>query len=165
VILPLAALSAIALAVTRRWTELWVLVAGMTLVVVLVPQIKDWTDRSRPPGGLVETDGSSFPSAHAAYSTLYVWLAATIAFRIVPGITRRSLVLAAGIVFTATVGLTRPYLRVHWLSDVSGGWALGVSAFAAAAAVALIIVHIRDNLRRDAQPPEHGRRAPAGARH
>jgi membrane protein DedA with SNARE-associated domain/membrane-associated phospholipid phosphatase len=164
VVLPLAALSASALAVTRRWTELWVLIAGMALIVVLVPQIKDWTDRPRPPGGLVETDGSSFPSAHAAYSTLYVWLAATIAFRIVPGITRRSLVLAAGIAFTALVGLTRPYLRVHWLSDVSGGWALGVSAFAAAAAVALIVVHIRNNLR-DARPSEPDRGAPAGARH
>jgi membrane protein DedA with SNARE-associated domain/membrane-associated phospholipid phosphatase len=165
VVFPLAALTALALAVTRRWTELCVLIAGSVLIFVFVEAIKDWTDRPRPPGGLVEADGSSFPSGHAGYATLYTWLAATIALRIVPGITRRSLVIAAGITVTALIGITRAYLRVHWLSDVHAGWALGVSSFAAAAAVALIVVHIRNNLRRDARPSERGRGAPAGARH
>jgi membrane protein DedA with SNARE-associated domain/membrane-associated phospholipid phosphatase len=165
VVFPLAVIAGVALVATRRWTELCVLVAGMALIVVFVHEIKDWTDRPRPAGGLVEVDGSSFPSAHAAYATIYTWLAATIAFRIVPGITRRSLVIAVGIAVTAVVGITRAYLRVHWLSDVLGGWALGVSCFAGAAAVALIFVHIRNNLRRDARPSQRGRGAPAGARH
>jgi len=165
VVFPLTALAAFALAVTRRWSELCVLIAGIVLIFVFVEAIKDWTDRPRPPEGLVETDGPSFPSGHAAYATLYTWLAATVAFRIVPGITRRSLVIAVGIAVTALVGISRAYLRVHWLSDVLAGWALGVSSFAAAAAVALIVVHIRNNLRRDARPSERGRGAPAGARH
>jgi membrane protein DedA with SNARE-associated domain/membrane-associated phospholipid phosphatase len=165
VVFSIAALAGLALAVTRRWTELAVLIAGMALIVVLAHEIKDWTDRPRPADGLVEADDSSFPSGHAAYATLYTWLAATIAFRIVPGITRRSLVIAVGIAVTALVGISRPYLQVHWLSDVFAGWALGVSSFAAAAAVALIIVHIRNNPRRDARPSERSRGAPAGARH
>jgi membrane protein DedA with SNARE-associated domain len=165
VVFPVAALAAAALAVTRRWTELCVLIAGMVLIVVFAHSIKDWTDRPRPADGLVEADSSSFPSGHAAYATLYTWLAVTIAFRIVPGITRRSLVIFAGIAVTALVGVSRSYLQVHWLSDVFAGWALGVSSFAAAAAVALIIVHIRNNLQRDARPSERSRGAPAGARH
>lgn len=165
VVFPLAALSAVALAITRRWIELWVLVAGVVLTVVFAHTIKDWTDRPRPLDGLVEADSSSFPSGHAAYATIYTWLAATIAFRIVPGITRRSLVIVGGIAATALIGISRAYLRVHWLSDVLAGWALGITCFAAAAAVALVIVHIRNNLRRDARPSEHGRGAPAGARH
>jgi membrane protein DedA with SNARE-associated domain len=165
VVFPLAALAALALAVTRRWTELCVLIAGIVLIFVFVEAIKDWTDRPRPPDGLVEGDGSSFPSGHAAYATLYTWIAATVAFRIVPGITRRSLVIAAGIAVTALAGISRAFLRVHWLSDVLAGWALGVSSFAAAAAVALIVVHIRNNLRSDDRPTERGRGAPAGARH
>ncbi len=165
VVYPLAVLAAVALAVSRRWMELCVLIAGMVLIVVLVHGIKDWTDRPRPVGGLVEADGSSFPSAHAAYATIYTWVAVTVAFRIVPGITRRSLVIFTGIAVTALVGTSRAYLRVHWLSDVLGGWALGVSCFAGAAAVALIFVHIRNNLRRDARPSQPGRGAPAGARH
>lgn len=165
VVLPLAALAAAALAATRRWIELCVLIAGMVLIVVFAHAIKDWTDRPRPVGGLVEVDGSSFPSVHAAYATIYTWLAATVAFRIVPGITRRSLVIAVGLAVTALVGISRAYLRVHWLSDVLGGWALGVSCFAASAAVALIFVHIRHNLRRDARASERGRGAPAGVGH
>lgn len=164
VVYPLTVVAAVALAVTRRWTELAVLIAGMLLIVVFVHEIKDWTDRPRPGGGLVEAGGFAFPSAHAAYATLYTWLAITIAFRIVPGITRRSLVIAAGIAVTAVIGVSRTYLQVHWLSDVFAGWALGFSSFAAAAAVALIIVHIRNNLRRNARPSELRPGAPAGAR-
>ena len=37
------------------------------------------------------------------------------------------------------------YLGVHYLSDVSGGWGLGVSAFAGCAAIALVVSHLRQN--------------------
>ena len=160
---PLATLAGIVLAVRGRWMEVWALAAGTILIAVLAPEIKVWTDRPRPADPLVSVDGSSFPSGHAAHATLYTWLAVTFALRVVPGITRRSLVIAAGIVLTAVIGLTRVYLRVHWLSDVSSGWALGVSCYALAAAVVLVIAHIRDNPPRDAAP-EPDRGAGAGAR-
>ena len=69
------------------------------------------------------------------------------AFRVVPDLTRRGLLIGTGIAMTAVIGLSRVYLEVHWLSDVSAGWALGFSCFAAAAVVALISLYIRDNLR------------------
>jgi undecaprenyl-diphosphatase len=145
---PLAAIAAIVLAVRRKWMEFWALAVGMTLTSALVPEIKAWTDRPRPPDPLASVGGSSFPSGHAAQSTLYTWLAITFALRVVPGVTRRSLVIAGGIALTALIGLTRVYLRVHWLSDVSSGWALGVACFSAVAAVVLVVAHIRDNPRR-----------------
>ena len=149
VVFPLAALAAIVLASIRRWTELAVLVAGMAVIAVMPDLIKDWTARPRPPDPLTGASGYAFPSGHAANATFYTWLAATFAIRIDPGITRRSLLIGIGIGITAVIGLTRVYLRVHWLSDVSGGWALGFSAFAGAAAIALIVRHIRDNPARD----------------
>jgi membrane protein DedA with SNARE-associated domain/membrane-associated phospholipid phosphatase len=164
VTIPLAVLAAIALAAWRRWTEFWVLVIGFTLTVTLVPEIKTLTDRPRPAGQLVSVDGSAFPSAHAAHATLYAWLAITAALRLVPGITRRSLLIAAGIALTVLIGLTRVYLRVHWMSDVSAGWALGVSCFSAVAAVVLVVGHIRDNPRRHERAPEPDPGARAGAR-
>jgi membrane protein DedA with SNARE-associated domain/membrane-associated phospholipid phosphatase len=160
---PLATLAAIFLAVRGRWMEFWALAVGTILIAVLAPEIKVWTDRPRPADPLVSVGGSSFPSGHAAQATLYTWLAVTLAMRVVPGITRRSLVIAAGIALTALIGLTRVYLRVHWMSDVSSGWALGASSYALAAAVVLVIAHIRDNPPRDTAP-ELDPGAGAGAR-
>lgn len=145
VVAPLALLAAAFLARRRSWIELGVLAVGIVVTVVLVHEIKDWVDRPRPPDGLTDPRGSSFPSGHAAYATIYTWLATTVALRIEPGITRRGLLIGAGVALTALIGLTRVYLRVHWLSDVTAGWALGLSAFASAAAIALVAVHFRDN--------------------
>ena len=161
---PLATVVAIVLAVRRRWMEFWALVGGTVLIAVLVPEIKTWTDRPRPADPLVSVGSSAFPSGHATQATLYAWLAVTFALRLVPGITRRSLLIAAGIALTVLIGLTRIYLRVHWMSDVSSGWALGVSCYALAAAVVLAVAHIRHNPRRHDRGPQLDPGAGAGAR-
>jgi membrane protein DedA with SNARE-associated domain/membrane-associated phospholipid phosphatase len=136
---PLAALCALALAARRRWAELGVLVAGMLIVILGVHEIKALVDRPRPVGALVDTSGSSFPSGHAAYSTLYVWLAVTIVLRLRTGMARGAAVIVAAIALAALIGLSRVYLGAHYLSDVNAGWALGVASFSFCAAVALVI--------------------------
>ncbi len=136
-------LSAVLLAARRRWAELGVLLGGVVLIFVGVHEIKDAVDRPRPGDGLVDVSGSSFPSAHAAYSTFYVWLAVTIVMRLRPGMARGALVVTIGIVLTALVGLSRVYLDVHYLSDVSAGWALGAAAFSLCAAIALTATTLR----------------------
>lgn len=143
----LAFVAAALLAARRRWAELGVLLAGMVLVKLGLLELKDMVDRPRPEGGLVSTSGSSFPSSHAAYATFYVWLAVTIVMRLRPGMARGAAVVATGVALTALVGLSRVYLGAHYLSDVSGGWALGVAAFSLSAAVALVITTVRQNGR------------------
>jgi undecaprenyl-diphosphatase len=130
------------LAARRRWAELGVLVGGVVLIVCGAHLLKDVVDRPRPGGGLIDVSGSSFPSIHAAYSTFYVWLAVTIVMRLRPGMARGALVIVAGIALTALVGLSRVYLSVHYLSDVSAGWALGAASFSLCAAIALIVTTI-----------------------
>jgi len=101
-------------------------------------------DRPRPPHPLDNTNGSSFPSGHAAYATTHVAMA-VIAARLLPGFASRAALVLAAIVAAAVVGLTRVYLRAHYWSDVVGGWALGAGVFGLVAALALLVSYIRQN--------------------
>ncbi len=145
VILPLVILAALALAIARRWPEFWVLVVGTAITFIGVTDLKDAVDRPRPEGGLVTAPGSAFPSGHAAHSIFYLWAAVTIVVRLRPGMTRAALVVIAGVAISALVGLSRVYLHVHYLSDVSGGWALGVAAYSICAAAVLVAGELRQN--------------------
>jgi undecaprenyl-diphosphatase len=129
----------------RRWTELAVLLAGMTLSSIGIQEVKDAVDRPRPAAPLISVPGSSFPSGHATHSVLFVWLAVTIVLRLRPGMARGAAVVAGGVVLTILVGLSRVYLNVHYLSDVSAGWALGAACFSLCAAVGLVISQVRQN--------------------
>lgn len=144
----LTAACAALLAARRRWNEFWVLLAGMAISSIGIHEIKAAVDRPRPPGPAgVAVSGSSFPSGHATHSVLYVWLVVTIVLRLRPGMARATAVVATGVGLTVLVGLSRVYLNVHYLSDVSGGWALGAASFAFCAAVGLVISQVRQNPR------------------
>jgi membrane protein DedA with SNARE-associated domain len=141
----LAAICAALLAWRRRWAEFWVLLAGMTITQIGIDGIEGAVDRPHPDDPLVSSSGSSFPSAHAAHSVFYLWLAVTIVLRLRPGMTRGAAAVSAGLVLTALIGLSRVYLGAHYLSDVSGGWALGAAAFSFCAAVGLVVSQVRQN--------------------
>ena len=117
------------------------------LVVLSAHLAKDWIDRPRPDDPLVHTVGSSFPSGHAAYATAYVAMA-VIATRVLGGVASRTAVVLGGVIVAAVIGGTRVYLRAHYLSDVNGGFALGLVIFAGCAALALVVGFIRQNAKR-----------------
>jgi undecaprenyl-diphosphatase len=65
----------------------------------------------------------SFPSGHAGNSMIvFLSLAMLVAPR-----RFRQFAVAAALVGTAAVGITRPMLGVHWPSDVVGGWSFGAA--------------------------------------
>ena len=72
----------------------------------------------------VATHSSSFPSGHAT-NTMAVFVG--IALFVAPAAYRKQAVIAA-VSMSLLVGFTRPFLGVHWPSDVIGGWALGLAA-------------------------------------
>jgi undecaprenyl-diphosphatase len=125
-----------------------VLIAAMVIAHIAVPALKEIIDRPRAEGSLVDTRGDSYPSGHAAYAVIYTWLALTIALRVRPRLTYGTTLIVIGVALTAAIGLSRVYLGAHYLSDVSGGWGLGFSAFAICAAIALVVTH-RGRLRQN----------------
>jgi membrane protein DedA with SNARE-associated domain/membrane-associated phospholipid phosphatase len=141
----LALVCAALLAWRRRWAELSVLLTGMAITQVGIDGIKDAVDRPRPPDPIASSEGSAFPSGHAAHSVIYLWLAVTIVLRLRPGMARAAAVVTTGILLTVAIGLSRVYLGVHYLSDVSGGWALGAAAFSLCGAVGLVVSQVRQN--------------------
>ncbi len=145
VLFPLVAVTATVLAVNRRWSDFVVLLLAAVTIVVAVDLFKEGIARPRPEGGLVSVSSLSFPSGHAAYSVFYTWLAVTVAVRIRPDMTRGTALVLSGLALTGLVGLSRVYLGVHYLSDVTSGWALGAFCFAFYAAGALIITQLRQN--------------------
>lgn len=138
---------AAALAARRRWTEFGVLVVGSVLISLGIWELKAAIDRPRPGEGLIDVQGSAYPSGHAAHSVFYLWLALTIVVRLRPGMARATAVVVAGLALTILIGLSRVYLGVHYLSDVNGGWALGVACFSFCALVGLVISQVRQNSR------------------
>jgi membrane protein DedA with SNARE-associated domain/membrane-associated phospholipid phosphatase len=149
----LIVVTCILLAARRHWYEVAALAIGFVLLYISLHLAKNGIDRPRPSGGLVDADGSSYPSGHAAYSTAWVAVAVVIA-RVIPGIASRAALVGGAIVLAAAIGLSRIYLRVHYWSDVAGGWGLGAGVFGLCAAVALIVAFLRHNDVRpdDAQP-------------
>ena len=99
----------------------------------------------RPSGGLVDVAGFSYPSGHASHSIVYVWIAVTAAIRLRPGMRRGTALIVAAFLLAVLIGLSRVYLGVHYLSDVSGGWAFGVAVFALLSAIVVVVVHLRQN--------------------
>ena len=135
--------------VSPYWTELAILVLGFAAITFVPDIAKDAVDRPRPEGGLVDAKGSAYPSGHAAHAVVYVWIAIVASLRSRAGVTRGTLIVLAGILAAVAIGLSRVYLGVHYLSDVNGGWALGVSAFALIATIALVVAYFRQDGQRD----------------
>jgi membrane-associated phospholipid phosphatase len=115
------------LLVRRAWrTAVWVAVAvlGISPVTEL---LKSLFGRIRPDfdQGGARLDSLSYPSGHSSGIATLVTVALLLAW---PLLQRRwrTICLVLGVGLVVLVGLTRMWLGVHFLSDVVGGWALGV---------------------------------------
>ena len=122
----LGLVAALALWLTGAGRRAVLLAAGVAGERLVADGLKLIIDRPRPAFDAhpVLTSSSSFPSGHAA-NTMG-------AFLIIAMVTApprfRSAAMIAALLASLAVGATRPYLGVHWPSDVIGGWALGLVA-------------------------------------
>ena len=94
-----------------------------------VSLLKDFFGRPRP--AIVEylsvPNSASFPSGHAANSTIVYILTALALFKLVPGRYARFSLICGALILAVLIGTSRIALGVHWPSDVLGGWIFGLS--------------------------------------
>jgi undecaprenyl-diphosphatase len=121
--------AAVLLALRRRWwLAAYLLVAGAG-ALIMDPVLKSLVGRARPVVGhpIAHGTGNSFPSGHSLGSivcygaVLLVFLPA-----VRPGAWRRAFI-AVITALVALIGISRVLLGVHYLSDVLGAWALGIT--------------------------------------
>ena len=121
-------LAVVVLAIRRRWRlAIYLLVAGAG-ALTLDPVLKALVGRLRPVVAhpIAYGNGDSFPSGHAlgsivCYGALFlVFLPAT------RGTWRRAFTAVISTLIAA-IGVSRLLLGVHFLSDVLGAWALGIT--------------------------------------
>jgi undecaprenyl-diphosphatase len=121
-------LPVLVLLVRRRawWTAAW-LVAAVVLIGPLNTLLKHFFGRVRPDfaEGGARLESLSYPSGHSSGIATLVTVALVLAWPLLAG-RARHLALAVGVLLVLIVGLTRMWLGVHFLSDVLGGWSLGV---------------------------------------
>jgi undecaprenyl-diphosphatase len=112
----------------RAWPVAGWVLAAVVLIGPLTSLLKNLFGRIRPDfdEGGARLDSLSYPSGHASGIATLVTVALILAW---PALSRRArqVWLTVGVVAVIVVGLTRMWLGVHFLSDVVGGWALGVS--------------------------------------
>ena len=103
--------------------------ASVLLVSAFAYLIKRIVRRERPNDHrLVEEKDHSFPSAHAATSAaLYGTAAMNMAFLLPPAVLPMSIL---AVLLSFMIGFSRVYLGIHFLTDVIGGWFLGLAVAA-----------------------------------
>lgn len=110
----------------RWWNDLWLLVfatGGILAVVDLA--LKPLFDRSRPPDKLLDVDGRSFPSGHAAGAVAFYGAMLVILSLHYPQL-RRPLAIGTTL-WIALVWLSTLYARAHWPTDLLAGGAVGLT--------------------------------------
>jgi undecaprenyl-diphosphatase len=120
--------SAVFLAFRRRWRlVLYLLVTGVG-ALVMDPILKSLVGRLRPVVAhpIAHGGGNSFPSGHSLGS-IVCYGAVFLVFLPAARGRWRTVFTAVIVTLVALIGISRILLGVHYLSDVLGGWTLGIT--------------------------------------
>lgn len=110
----------------RWWNDLRLLVASTAGILAIIDlALKPLFDRARPPGKLLDVDGRSFPSGHAAGAVAFYGAMLLILAAHYPRL-RRPLAIGACL-WVGLVWLSTLYARAHWPSDLLAGGAVGLA--------------------------------------
>lgn len=116
------------LTIRRRWHLAGYLLATAAGAFVLDPVLKSLVGRLRPVAAhpVAHGIGPSFPSGHA-FDSMVCYGALMLIFLPAARGRWRAVLIAAAATLVVLIGISRIVLDVHFVSDVAGGWAIGVA--------------------------------------
>jgi undecaprenyl-diphosphatase len=105
--------------------------------------LKNWVMRDRPPfHHLVHETGYSFPSGHAMNASTVYGLLILLILPLIKSKWIRIAWVTLGLAMILLIGFSRPFLRVHYFTDILAGYCAG-GFFVGISAVVLIFVYNR----------------------
>ena len=110
----------------KKWHYSLLLLFSMIGGVILTVLTKIIIHRARPENALIEVSGYSSPSGHATMAILFFSLLIYLFKDTLKSKTARYSFIIGNIMLFLGIGFSRIYLNVHWLSDVIGGFLLGL---------------------------------------
>lgn len=106
----------------KRAALMYTIVISSTLSSVYY--LKIFFSRARPQDAMLFLDDKAYPSGHAALSLALIGFLFAFAFSKVKSRPSKFILAAAGFLAVVAIGLSRVYLKVHFATDVLGGFAL-----------------------------------------
>ena len=101
-------------------------IINVGLGVILMKTIKDIVKRVRPAWKWITQGGFSFPSGHTISALLLYGTLLLLVYKKVKGKYRKPLIIFFTVMIIL-IGFSRIYFGVHYLSDVIGGYILGLA--------------------------------------
>jgi undecaprenyl-diphosphatase len=129
----------------HSWQPLVMMAAAFLGAAGLYDIVKPAVGRARPPAALQVGGpdiGRAFPSGHATQSIAFYGMLAVVLIAWYAPRHRRLFVAGAALI-TLVVGASRLYLGVHWLTDVLGGYALGLAWLSLVMVTSLLVIRRR----------------------
>ncbi len=143
---------------TRERRDILVPALAVFGSMAVVKGVKLVVRRPLPPasGMLAAAEGFAFPSGQATRSAACLLTVAFVAWRVLPSWRSKVMAVTAAVSASLLIGLARLTLAVHWLTDVLGGWAIGVLWFA----VVVVVSEVAASLNQRDSADEPSERVP-----
>ncbi|HMB93867.1 MAG TPA: phosphatase PAP2 family protein, partial [Rhodothermales bacterium] len=113
--------------VQKRWWRLLALFTILGLGNAVMWTLKWQFDRTRPDGFITMPTSSSFPSGHSFVAMVLYGFLIFLVWQVVKSRVWRVVLTTALVLIILMVGLSRVLLSVHWVSDVLGGFTIGLA--------------------------------------
>jgi len=112
----------------RRYCKKFALFFSMTILLdaLVLLVLKDIIMRPRPLNGIISKTDFSFPSGHTADAVVFFGFLTYIIMRKSESRSIKGITISISSFMILLIGFSRIYLNVHWLTDVMGGFGLGL---------------------------------------